>query len=131
MDVLNDRLIDAGLNALGYLIAGGLGVLIHSIILDRRRATRVVAEAPAEAVEPARPTASKAPQFVSLKTTSMTSQPVAAPSPETVPSRKDKAEIVRLARKMVQAGTDRKIIKRTLPISDAELNLLEAAGSVR
>jgi hypothetical protein len=129
MDVLNDRLIDAGLNALGYLIAGGLGILIHSIILDRRRRTEPAAAPAASPAAPARPARSNSAQFVSLRAGE--SKPETTTENPAAPSRKDKAEIVRLARKMVQAGTDRKTIKRMLPISDAELNLLETAGSAR
>lgn len=123
MDVWNDRIWDIGLNTLGYLIAGGLGMLMYSVIYGRRcegapEAKTATAPAPAAATDgPA--------QFVDLRTQS---SPSVAPA---ATGRRDKAEVVRLARKMLQAGADRDIIKRTVPISDGELNLLEAAGSVR
>jgi len=123
MDVWNDRILDIGLNALGYLIAGALGMLLYSVVYGRRRQT--VSQPSESAPTAGRVDRSEASQFVDLR--NQTKAPVAA----TGAGRRDKAEVVRLARKMMQAGADREMIKRTVPISDGELNLLEVAGSVR
>jgi hypothetical protein len=36
MDVLNEQVIDIGLKMIGYLLAAGLGMLLHSVIAQRR-----------------------------------------------------------------------------------------------
>jgi hypothetical protein len=41
--------------------------------------------------------------------------------------RRDRLEIIRLARQMLQAGTPAEIVRRMLPISDAELAFLQSA----
>ena len=119
MDVLNDRILDIALNVAGYLIAGALGMLVYSVFRARR-----VATPQANAVPVAAPLVSNGgAHFVDLRATA---------APATNPTgRRDKTEVVRLARRMMQAGADRDTIKRTVPISDGELNLLEVAGSVR
>jgi len=119
MDVLNDRILDIALNVAGYLIAGALGMLVYSVVRTRRAAALRSSAAPAAALS----VPSGEARFVDLRATD-------APASNKT-GRRDKAEVVRLARRMMQAGADRETIKRTVPISDGELNLLEVAGSVR
>jgi hypothetical protein len=132
MDVINDRIIDVGLNVLGYLIAGGLGMLLHSSVQARRlrRVATPVAATPTEV--PATRTVpvgdpGNGLEFVSF---GADAQP-AAPEPVLPPSslHRNRREIIRLAREMLQAGTAGDQIKKTLPISQSELALLKNARS--
>ena len=68
MDVLNEQVIDIGLQVAGYLAAAGLGMLLYSAIRGRRRTTATV-ETRKGAVEPVHTAASANPavQFVSLR----------------------------------------------------------------
>jgi len=132
MDVLNDQLIDIGLNILGYLIAGALGMLVYSTF---RRGDRAPAAAPVEAT-PTKENAEPRPDRRSLEFVSFKQSPAAEISEVTLPAKRsqpgvdrqrrvDRAEIVRLAREMIKAGTPEATIRRTLPISEGELALLQ------
>jgi hypothetical protein len=132
MDVLNDQLIDIGLNILGYLIAGALGMLVYSTF---RRGDRAPAAVPVEAT-PTEKNSEPAPDKRSLEFVSFKPTPTAEIGEGTAPAepsqpkvdrqrRADRAEIVRLAREMIKAGTPETTIKRTLPISEGELALLQ------
>lgn len=131
MDVFNDRIIDVSLNVLGYLIAGGLGVLLYSFVQERRirAAARVgansgeeSAEAPLAAHEPG-PTL----QFVSFNATGPETLPEV--EPETAPSasgvHRNRREIIRMAREMLREGAAGEQIRQSLPISSNELALLK------
>ena len=124
MDVWNNQLIDIGLNTLGYLIAGALGALIYSSMTARRTAPAKAETRPEVAPVASQPAAVVADsRFVDLRNEKKNDTPAR-------PARRDKGEIMRLARKMIQAGADPETIKRTLPVTDGELNLLHA-GTAR
>ena len=135
MDVINDRIIDVGLNALGYLIAGGLGVLMHSVVQQRRlrrAATPAVPAAPITlTTRPAISDPNPNLEFVSfgadVPTTDAPTESEAATLPGS--SHRNRREIIRLAREMLEAGTGGDQIKRTLPISQSELALIKNAAS--
>ena len=128
MDVISDRIVDVGLNALGYLIAGGLGVLLHSIVLQRRPKASAAAEAATATGSLETSTAASDPgegiEFVRLGTEPPTE---AASLPNS--AHRNRREIIRLAREMLEAGTAGEQIKKTLPISQSELALLKNASS--
>lgn len=136
--ILNQHGIDIALNAAGYLIAAALGMVIFSLFSRRREpVVAATAETPlpetkattAKSTEPARPV--EAPRFVSLKRSEEGRVAGNSPKTESAPttsSRRDRVEIIRLAREMVKAGAPHENIKRTLPISDGELALLAQAN---
>jgi hypothetical protein len=135
MDVLNEQVIDIGLRVTGYLAAAGLGMLLYSAIRGRRRATATVGT-PEVSSEPTRAAASaqSAVQFVSLRhpqsnTVATRTEGSASTSPQKTDIRRDRPEIIRLARQMLKAGTPTEMIRRTLPISDAELAFLQSANA--
>ncbi|MCD6249731.1 MAG: hypothetical protein J7J98_05300 [candidate division Zixibacteria bacterium] len=137
MDVISDRFIDIGLNALGYLIAGGLGMFLHTVIQERRqrsivaRKAMTIAEGP-ELKPAVTGNSDKGVEFVSLRTKTPVETIVAtgtatlpdATSPNNSPYR-NRREIIRMAREMLDAGTAGKKIRDTLPISQSELALLK------
>lgn len=137
MDVISDRFIDIGLNVLGYLIAGGLGMLLHTVIQQRRQRSTVVRKAMTIAEGPELKPAvtsnsDKSVEFVSFRAetpvetmvaTEATTPPDTA-SPNNSPYR-NRREIIRMAREMLEAGTTGEKIRNTLPISQSELALLK------
>ncbi len=135
MDVFNDQLVDIGLNALGYLVAAALGMLLHSAFTNRRRAAAIAASVEGKTVSC--PTASTGPasrpglEYVDLRQVSAGRKTGSSRKATEVKHeiRRDRPEIIRLARQMVKAGTPGDIIRRTLSISDAELALLQSGNN--
>ena len=137
MDVPYDQLIDIGLNVLGYLVAGALGMVVYSTFQRRQAvpAARAAAAVPTAKTRAAASTETptEGPRklaFVDFRR-SDTSEPngdLAGAVSRTSGSstRRDRAEIIRLAREMMQARTPQETIKRTLPITDGELALLQS-----
>lgn len=137
MDVWNDRIIDMGLNILEYLVAGGLGMLIYSVFGGRQaKPADVAAPVPVSASNPSPVKPSYQPgvgldcEFVSFSPAPP--MPEAAPSGSDAPPtasqsgrRRDRQEIIRMAREMLKSGTAGDLVKRSLPISEGELALLQ------
>lgn len=138
MDVINDHIMDIGLNALGYLVAGGLGVLLHSAFMGRRRQVAGV-PAPTPDIEsgsddPSRSSTRQPFEYVDLRqqrkgktdaaNAGITSRPAAATA------HRDRREIIRVARQMLKAGAAGDQIRATLPISQSELALLQNTNSM-
>ena len=121
MEVNHQQLIEIGLNAVGFLAAAALWLLVYATWQSRHRATTPQAAADTPHGTPGAATADHKPriQYVDLKG-------VAAEQPVTNPDgRRDRSQIYSLAKKMLAAGVPTENIKRTLPVSDGELALLE------
>ncbi len=143
MDVMYDQLIDIGLNTLGYLVAASLGILVYSSILKRKpsRATlesvAPAAQAPSVAPIPAeKPAAVDRPglEFVNFRAPGSSGTTTAVPNTAAVAgatgaTRRDRVEIIRLAREMIKAQTPQETIRRSLPISEGELALLQSSNN--
>ena len=132
MELSSSMIIDIALNAAGYIAAGILSVTIYSMFTRRQ----VIS---GKATVPSRKTATEHPptreavtdknfQFVDFagaqpevnKSEEATHQVPAA----TGRGRKDRADIIRVAREMLKAGASADRIQKVLPISEAELTLL-------
>ncbi len=143
MDVMYDQLIDIGLNTLGYLVAASLGVLVYSSILKRKPSGATVeSAAPVNKTAPTAPTpveplptAGRAGvEFVNFRAPGSPAPAAAATSTQAVAAtagttRRDRAEIIRLAREMIKAQTPKETIRRSLPISEGELALLQNSNN--
>ncbi|RKX25693.1 MAG: hypothetical protein DRP45_05330 [Candidatus Zixiibacteriota bacterium] len=131
MDVTYDRLIDIGLNLLAYLLAAGLGIVIYSLKNNRRRPQVTAQEAVPElkAPTPEPPVDNRRFQFLDLTSSNSSggSQKEAGSfrSVSGRAGRRDRVEIIRLAREMMKKNTSHDTIKRTLAIADGELALLQ------
>ena len=129
MDISIELLTDVAINALGYLAAGAFSVVIYRLF---RGGSRTVAPTPAVAA--AVPAASDVSdsgrgrpgaQFVRLGNEERQKDAVStAGESRNGGRRRDRSEVIRLAREMVKAGTPNHQIKDLLPVSDAELALL-------
>jgi hypothetical protein len=132
MDVWNGQIMDVGLTITGYLAAAGLGMLLHSVVVGRRRRVAVVAPAEGRPGETdRRTTADLSPQvqFIDLRTQRSGNASVSASTALASTGRdgrRDRVEIIRMARQMLNAGTSADRVRRALPISEAELSLLQS-----
>ncbi|HUV31672.1 MAG TPA: hypothetical protein VMY05_11365 [Acidobacteriota bacterium] len=136
MDVLNDRIIDVGLNAVGYIAAGLLWMLVYSAFAGRRKTSPAAGRfRPDVAVKAAHTSGDTSPQdgkqvefinFGRSHSAGAAGQRADGDSVGVSPAsaRRDRADIIRIARQMLKAGAPQDTIKRTLPISDGELALL-------
>jgi hypothetical protein len=120
MDSAMNIVWDTILNAIGYMSAGALAVLLYSLIKRR------LAQAPAQTTKQKQPTQKASapakqekdgPRFVTLK------------SPANHPDRpadfrRDRIQVIGQAREMIMSGESSETIRRALPISEAELALL-------
>src|SRR5512145_1297064 len=122
MDVWNGQIVDVGLTITGYLAAAGLGMLLHSVVVGHRRHA-VAAGHPASRTNESdrRPTADLSPQvqFIDLRGHQASGRTTPAPAASVREGRRDRVEIIRLARQMLNAGTPADRVRRTLPISEA------------
>jgi len=125
-----DIIIDLGLNVIGYLAAGVLSLVIYSIFRrDRQPATPKPepAAAPANSrttasTEKPAPSAPARPgkvQFVGFGERGET------PAAGSDPLRRNRADVLRIAREMIRTGSSSAEIKAALPISDTELAVLD------
>jgi len=137
MDVLNEQIIDLGLNVIGYLAAAGLGMLLYSAAVQRRRRAATTTGLNLKAADTSEATARQvvpSVQFVDLR---RRSEEAVKPDSGTEgrdrvargDGRRDRAEIIRLARQMLSAGAPGETVRRTLPISEGELAFLQSANS--
>lgn len=141
MELLESHWIDIALNMLSYLLAAGFTLTIYSLFQRKRP---VVAEQGAsDRMQAAEESNDHTPDpvtranlsgssFVSLRDDNIRSQEAPA-SPDasratTERNHHDRRDIIRLARELAKAGTAPEIIKKTLPISDGELALLQRSS---
>ena len=142
MDVLLDHIakismnqaIDIALNVVGFLAAGGLMMVLTSMFRGKRetvetgRQTAVSELSTATApVSPQEQTKSRI-SFVSF---GAQASPENSTTPDATPSnriaergRRNRAEVIRLAREMIEARQSREAIRNRLPITEAELAML-------
>lgn len=129
MELTSDVMIDLALNAIGYLAAGAFGVVVASIFRKRPQAVSEpetdYSEVSAETAGVA--AASSRAQFVAL---GKTRHEVDSDPDRTVPGqpkpnvRRDRSEVLELARQMLKAGAGPDRIMQVLPVSETELGLL-------
>lgn len=139
MELSQQFLIDMALNAGGYVLAGALGVVIYSLFNRRKVAVaQVTQESQQDMTETAEENEvvenpARRLEFIKLGSTTeptqTTSRPDVAEAAQAVAGRRDRADIIRVARTMLKAGATHDKIKRVIPISDAELSLLAMSKS--
>lgn len=118
-------MMDIALNAVGYVAAGALSVVIYVLFTGRGRRADVSTHAPSgsTAAESARAGAvddgGRSVEFVRLS-----QQRTEAARPAYLEHRRNRVEVIGRARRMLDDGVPTEQIKKSLPISDAELALL-------
>jgi hypothetical protein len=125
MEFSPDMMMDIALNAVGYLAAGALSVVIYVLFTGRGRRADASAYAPSgsTAAESARAggvdDGGRSVEFVRLS-----QQRTEAARPAYMEQRRNRVEVIGRARRMLDDGVPTEQIKKSLPISDAELALL-------
>jgi len=135
MEVTQDQIIGMILNVLGYLSAGALWTVIYSFFRDRRRAgiTASIA-APVPEREESRfeiaPSRGKSRlEFVNFNSSGENrsrfhNEAGLEDDPRPDSGRRNRSEVIRLAREMLKSKTSNEKIKQTLPITDGELAMI-------
>lgn len=137
MEVYSEQIIDISLNAAGYIIAGGLWMLVYSAWQNRRAAKAARAgrsqdeAAPVTAPLVAKPAADhggRSLEFVTFRgASSKPAEPVGSEARATTAvgeRRRNRDEVFALARRMLEQGASTDAVKSELPVSDGELALL-------
>ena len=127
----NEQLLDIGLNAAGFIIAGLLMIMIRSLFAGKAsiQKSSIVAEAPLAANSIKKPEIAKSksadPEFISL---SNISKP---PSPKEISAdnkgelkMRNRQEIIRMAKKVLSGHGD-SASTGSLPITDGELAMIK------
>ncbi len=139
MEVSQQFLIDMALNIGGYVLAGLVSVVIYSLLHRHRQSTAAAEITPAvtperqPVLQPAGERENRRIEFIKLgerpTVAEDNSTPESLPQAGTTGDRRNRTEIIRIARTMLKAGTSDDKIKRLIPISDAELSLLSMSKS--
>ena len=134
MDISSGFNVDLLLSLIGYLATGALVWTIYPIVAPRLRRRPTTFAQPE--VQPSPPLTQKqpavAPQFMRLQNPTPETQTFAVEDDKPTerssvmrPSeRRDRVDIIRIAREMLKAGADNRRIQQVLPVSEAELALL-------
>ncbi len=130
MDLNSPMLIEIGLNTAGYVIGGALMLVIYSMF--RRRpasasdSTAIPRSTRGNSLPDTTPAptrvrrAGREPQFVEFGGRANE----AAEGTKSLNLRRNRAEVLRMARGMLQNGATTTEVKEALPVSDAELAML-------
>ena len=135
MTISQDILIDTALNVAGYVAAGALWLVLSSLF---QRSPRRAVDSPRQTssrqpeTEAARQDSSagrRKPEFVDLKGFDSSAGQISraadsALREESGNFRRNRTEVMRMAREMLEAGSSRDRVRQTLPISEGELALL-------
>jgi len=128
MDVRPEQLIDMGLTAAGLLAAGGFCATVYSIFGRHRVIVpRIASGAPAVTLASSAPVPKRRDdiEFVSFgPSVSSASEAPVAEAPRVEQSRRNRVEIVRQARQMLERGATNRDITQSLAMSEGEVALL-------
>jgi hypothetical protein len=132
MEFSQNALIEIGLSVAGYLAAGALWMVLYSLFT--RTSSETAAETPAQypqrtAVAESIGTAVRerqSLQYVDLRGAPLKSEPVpeAKDNQRLDQYRRNRGEVIRLAREMLKDGRSQQQVRDLLPITDGELALL-------
>lgn len=130
MGISPELLSDAALNVAGYLLAGAILTLLYSAVTHRnsRKNTPATAAATPQMHEAPATANARRTEYVDLrgvKTSDRQPQSTGRTAAETQTRQRNRAEVMRLAREMLQSGTPRDNVRSLLPISEGELAMLE------
>lgn len=127
MSINNAMLIDLALNVVGYVAAGALSLVVYSMFRrGPRSATRSesVAMKSASQLEPAMMPGGTAPDNRVMQYVNFGESARNDDGPQSLTMRRNRAEVLRVARGMLRSGASDHDIKAALPVSDAELAVL-------
>lgn len=130
MELSQEILIETGLNALGYIIMSILSIMIYSMFKGKNKSVAlnksksVIDESNACEKEILKnENVSDVANFISFGASRTTSK-ANTETVKTNSSRRDRPQIIKIAKDMIKAGATEKNIMSVLPISEAELSIL-------
>lgn len=123
MELSTETIMEITLNAIGYLTAGLLSVVIYTMF---RRKAVVVPEKVAvkEEKQILMAATTTAPETNIPRTVFIPLNENNDVSNSTTYARRNRGEVIRLARKMLNSGTSGEQVRQLLPISKGELSIL-------
>ena len=146
MEVTQEQMIDMTLNVAGYLLAGVLWIVVQSLFSNKK--TNAVVQAASSNIEnnsvsqvsvhkTEQRSAADNLQYISFDSKAvkaMNAHSDPGTTDRTAPtttagrdnSRRNRAEVLQMARRMRKAGATRETIQSNLPISEGELALLSS-----
>jgi hypothetical protein len=134
MEFSPETMIDVGLSVAGYLAAGALWMVLYTLFSGRQRAETMAPAAAGLSSDPMTRIAigdavreKKSLQFVDLRGSKSSTSTTGAEmpvGPRADQYRRNRAEVIRMAREMLKDGRPREQVRDLLPISDGELALL-------
>lgn len=138
MDISPQFLTDFLLNFIGYLAAGALAVVVY-LFVSRKKAAAPTTSTPVgkDHSENDHNAASAHQQRRKIEFVSFAEEPVSSPvaddvqdpqSGDDILRRRDRSDVIRVARAMLNAGASTEKIRNLLPVSEAELSLLSMSG---
>jgi len=129
MELSIDLLANVALDVMGYLVAGVLGVVLYQLVYKNERRTTPVPVERTDAGEKSKngssdpKTVGKSLQFLDFHENKHNSSSDNKKSQGGNP-RRCRDDVIRLARQMIASGTPDARIRELLPITEAELALL-------
>ena len=131
MELSQDILIEIGLNALGYIIVSILSIMIYSmfkggnkfVVLNKSKSVIDENYTGKKEILKNKNAASDNANFISFGT-SRNANNVVSEAVKNNTARRDRSQIIRIAREMIKAGANEEKIMSVLPISEAELAIL-------
>jgi len=129
MNIPQDVLVDVGLTVAGYVASGLIAIVFYSMITRRSRTqtsnTRTIVNEPSLDAARSAAVSPDSFQFVRFDEVRSHAGTTARRPDSRADQRRNLAETIATARRMLQSGTPAEQIKRVLPVSDAELALLQ------
>lgn len=133
MEISNELLINTAMNAAGFILAGALSVLIYSIATKRHREVQLINFLPEDTERDSEPqkTSRSEPRMEFVRFDNRNDeQPVVQRKEATTVSnngrlQRNRLEVIRQAREMMDSGRATAEIRKILPLSGAELEFMQ------
>jgi hypothetical protein len=137
MNYSNDLMIDTALNIAGFLVSGLLLMVFYSMF-NKRNSKDIAAasENGAEVTEKIEEAETREPrgkvEFVNFQNrTSKVAEPISFANDSSSRFQRNRLEVIRQAREMLNSGKSTESIRNRLPIAEAELNMISQTRNNR
>ena len=133
MEISNGLLIDTAMNAAGFILAGALSVLIYSVMTKRHREVQLINFLPEETAGDAetqkKSSSESRLEFVRFDNRNDEQPEVKRRETTTVTDtgrlQRNRLEVIKQAREMMDSGRATAEIRKILPLSAAELEFMK------
>ncbi len=133
MEISNELLIDTVMNAAGFIFAGALSVLIYSVMTKRHREVQLINFLPENTARDTetQKTSSRESRLEFVRFDNRNDEQPAVKRRETTivtdtgKLQRNRLEVIRQAREMIDSGRAAAEIRKILPLSAAELEFMK------